>query len=388
MRLITFAPAAAALALAPIASAQWADNFESYATGSAIEGQGGWHNWDSIGQGNQPYNTVVGATGGVTPYQGTKMLSAVGDGLNPGAGNGLSDSVHEMNGPYVAGSGGYTFTTHQYVSSTTVGRTYLIMLNTYADGGGPYNWSFQCYADPAAASVHMDVAAAAGITINGDQTLLYDQWAEYKIEIDLNNDTAHCYYNGVEMWELTSWAGGLSGGGAQEIGALDVYPADSDSTAVYYDEFSLALGIAGVPIGANYCNTNANSTGVSGRIDAYGSTAVASNDVTLTATDLPNSAFLFFLTSTSTGQINNPGGSQGNLCLGGAIGRYVGAGQIQNTGMTGSASLALNLNQIPTPNGFVAATAGQTWNYQAWHRDVVGGAATSNFTDATSVTYQ
>ena len=35
-----------------------------------------------------------------------------------------------------------------------------------------------------------------------------------------------------------------------------------------------------------------------------------------------------------------------------------------------------------------AAMAGETWNFQAWFRDVVGGATTSNFSDAWQVTWQ
>ena len=84
----------------------------------------------------------------------------------------------------------------------------------------------------------------------------------------------------------------------------------------------------------------------------------------------------------------NPGGSDGNLCLGGSIGRYVGPGQIVNSGATGSFTLPLDLTQTPTPTGLVAIAAGETWNFQAWHRDAVGGFATSNFTDGLAVQFQ
>ena len=80
--------------------------------------------------------------------------------------------------------------------------------------------------------------------------------------------------------------------------------------------------------------------------------------------------------------------TQGALCLGGSIGRYVGAGQIQNSGAAGAFQLALNLTQTPTPNGLVAITQGQTWNFQSWFRDTSMGAATSNFTDAVRVLFQ
>ncbi len=148
------------------------------------------------------------------------------------------------------------------------------------------------------------------------------------------------------------------------------------------------LGSAG-GIGTSYCGPAvANSTGNSASLTATGSTAVAQNDVTLVASSLPNNSFGFFLASRTQGLVNQPGGSQGVLCLGGSIGRYVGPGQIRNSGATGSFDLVLNLTQTPTPSGLVAIAAGQSWNFQAWYRDAVGGVATSNFTDGRAISFQ
>ena len=108
-----------------------------------------------------------------------------------------------------------------------------------------------------------------------------------------------------------------------------------------------------VNIGTNYCTANPNSTGATGVTSATGSNAVAANNVTLRAASLPSNAFAFFLVSRDAGLIANPGGSQGNLCLGGSIGRYVGPGQIMNTGGVGAIDLAINLTQVPQPTGFV-----------------------------------
>jgi hypothetical protein len=140
-------------------------------------------------------------------------------------------------------------------------------------------------------------------------------------------------------------------------------------------------------VGTNYCQAIANSTGNPGVIGAIGSAVRADNDVTLQASSLPNSAFGYFLTSQTQGFVPNPGGSMGNLCLGGSIGRYVGAGQVQNTGAIGSFELVLDLGQTPTPTGLVSVLAGETWNFQSWHRDAVGGVATSNFTNGLSVDF-
>ena len=140
--------------------------------------------------------------------------------------------------------------------------------------------------------------------------------------------------------------------------------------------------------GTNYCTPNANSTGLTGLMSASGTNVAANNDLTLEASNLPNNAFGYFLTSTTEATTPNPGGSLGILCLGGSIGRYTGPGQIQNSAGTGSFSLLIDLNQVPTPTGFVVVSAGETRSFQCWHRDSVGGAAVSNFTDGYRVTFQ
>ncbi|MEZ6015577.1 MAG: hypothetical protein R3F49_10715 [Planctomycetota bacterium] len=142
-----------------------------------------------------------------------------------------------------------------------------------------------------------------------------------------------------------------------------------------------------VALGTNYCTANANSTGFASRMSASGSASVSANNMVLNCDDMPGNSFAFFLTSQTQGLIMNPGGSQGNLCVGGNIGRYVGPGQIQNSGASGSISLAIDLNQHPTPSGLVQVSAGQTWNFTAWHRDVVAGSATSNFANGLEVLF-
>jgi len=143
----------------------------------------------------------------------------------------------------------------------------------------------------------------------------------------------------------------------------------------------------GGSVGSPYCATNANSTGSSGVLSASGSPLVSANDLTLEASSLPNNSFGFFLASLDQGFVQNPGGSAGNLCLGGSIGRYVGPGQIQNSGTAGAFALEIDLGAIPTPTGSVSVMPGDTWNFQAWHRDSVGGNAVSNFTSAVSVLF-
>jgi len=138
-------------------------------------------------------------------------------------------------------------------------------------------------------------------------------------------------------------------------------------------------------IGTSYCTPNPNSRGLTGIQTVLGSSVVAQNEITLVASRLPLNAFGYFLASRTQGFVANAGGSQGNLCLGGAVGRFNGA--IFNTGLSGSGTLAVDLQSIPSPSGLISVLPGETWHFQTWHRDTVASTATSNFTDAVSVTF-
>lgn len=130
-----------------------------------------------------------------------------------------------------------------------------------------------------------------------------------------------------------------------------------------------------------------NTTGLGSQSFVTGNIDHAANDITLWAVDLPQNSFGFFLASRAAGLVMGPGGSVGNLCLGGSIGRFVGAGQIQNSGPEALMRLDIDLMQLPTPNGLVAAMAGEEWFFQAWHREFTT-VPTSNFSGASSVTFQ
>ena len=165
-----------------------------------------------------------------------------------------------------------------------------------------------------------------------------------------------------------------------------VWGGDSSSCNTY------TLNVAGSsvggpgPIGTNYCSANANSTGNAGSISGFGETRVSANDVTLTASNLPPNQFGILIVSATQGFVPNAGGtSNGNLCLGGAIGRYVGPGEILSSGATGEFSLAIDLGLIPQGGGTTATVAGDTWNFQAWYRDGVG--LGSNFTDGLEILF-
>lgn len=142
--------------------------------------------------------------------------------------------------------------------------------------------------------------------------------------------------------------------------------------------------------GEPYCSEAvANSTGEPGRVSVSGSPILQDDAARLRAWDTPRSAVGMFLTSRTRDLVTNVPGSVGVLCLGGAIGRFTGPGQVQDTGPTGTMSLDLDLQNMPDPVlGPVTVVVGQSWNFQAWSRDQVTGLPTSNFTDAVTVTWQ
>ena len=82
-----------------------------------------------------------------------------------------------------------------------------------------------------------------------------------------------------------------------------------------------------------------------------------------------------------------PGGSQGNLCLIGQIGRFVAPGQVQSSGAPRRIQLQLDLTNLPIGAGQAAVAPGETWNFTLWYRDENPG-PTSNFTDAVGVTFR
>ena len=127
-------------------------------------------------------------------------------------------------------------------------------------------------------------------------------------------------------------------------------------------------------IGSNDCSTNPNSSGLSARMTAAGSAIAADDDLTLSGVQLPVSVPALFITSSTQGFVTNPSGSIGNLCLGGAIGRYIGPGQIQFADAMGVVSLPIDLTMVPQSSGFISVMAGDSRSFQIWFRDLVGGA--------------
>ncbi|GAB4144779.1 MAG: hypothetical protein Fur0021_01620 [Candidatus Promineifilaceae bacterium] len=189
----------------------WSDNFDSYPSNSPLHGVGGWKGWF-----NDP------AAGAST--SDAQALSSP----NSVAILGASDLVHEYSG-YT--SGVWNYTAWQYVPTDFTGNSYFIMLNTYNDAGSGLNWSTQVQFQGAANIVSND-----GIS-GGTLPLIKGEWVEIRLEIDLDNDTQTFFYDNQVLYSGT-WTDENSGGGALNIGAVDLYA--NSASVIYYDDMSLA----------------------------------------------------------------------------------------------------------------------------------------------------
>ena len=144
--------------------------------------------------------------------------------------------------------------------------------------------------------------------------------------------------------------------------------------------------------GSGYCSMgNLNSVVSYARIGGGESGFAAANNLQLRVFNTAPFTAGYFLVSRTQGFVPHVGWSEGNLCLGGAIGRFTGPGQILTStpwyaSTIGRFEFSVDLAAIPTPQGTVAGIPGDTWNFQLWYRDSSSGGATlSNFSDALSI---
>lgn len=140
-------------------------------------------------------------------------------------------------------------------------------------------------------------------------------------------------------------------------------------------------------IGWPYCSPGIpNSTALPGTMTVLGARAVGMNDVQLGARSLPARSFGFFIASLAQANPSQPANSQGHLCLANGFGMGVGGG-VLHSGSTGTFFTTVDLTAMPLAGGSVAVGPGDTWHFQAWHRDA-NPTVTTNFTNAISLTFE
>ena len=195
----------AILGVSSVASAAlFVDDFEGYAAGSALHGQGGWKGWDNTPGAGAPASNVQASSGAISAEIA-----------------GGADLVHEFG---LAG-GVLEMSVMQYIPSGSTGNSFFLLLNTYNDGG-PYDWSVQLNCDLAGGVITSDFGA--GATAN----IVYDQWVKVKFDIDLDGNTIDEYYNGTllatHQWDDT---------GNATLGCIDLFA--NNASAIYYDDVTI-----------------------------------------------------------------------------------------------------------------------------------------------------
>jgi len=196
----------ALLIIASAASADWSDNFDSYAAGSGLHGQGGWAGWE-----NDPaWDAFIVDSLSLSTNNSVAIVDT-------------TDIVQE----FTETTGEWEMTAWCYIPTGSTGDQFFIMLNRYPTSP---NWSLQIKFDSNAGTL----STQGGST----EAIINDQWVEVKIEIYLDMNTKHIYYNGTFM-ESAAW----QAGGVNEIAALDLF-SDGGST-IFWDDCELVqTGVA------------------------------------------------------------------------------------------------------------------------------------------------
>ncbi len=145
---------------------------------------------------------------------------------------------------------------------------------------------------------------------------------------------------------------------------------------------STALG----QVGVTFCSATTNSTGGPARLFGEGQNGVLANDLALRCEGLAHGSAGYFLIGSDAAPVSQPGGSLGNLCLGGTFGRF--RDQVLAADGLGRVRLQLDLLRLPGAAQALAPNPGDTLRFQYWYRDRdTSGAAVSNFSEGLEVRF-
>jgi len=222
MKHILLAAACAAMLAAP-ALGDWAEDFQSYGLGP-INGVGGWIGWD----GGATAATVAADPAAGAPAGNQVIRLAAND-----------DAVQVFSG-YTGGA--WVFKAKQYIPSANHGQasdgtpldTWFILMNTY-NVGGPKGWSSQLHFD-LWHDIVVDTEAASGFV-----PVIYDQWVEIKVEIDLDANFKTTYYNGTKLAVSPWYYVSDTTDHHKALAALDLW-GDDGGDGVCYDDISITPG--------------------------------------------------------------------------------------------------------------------------------------------------
>lgn len=210
------------------ATTDWYENFDSYAAGSYLGGQGGWAPWD---------NTAA-ANGKVSNAQSHSPSNSYDSKWNVSV---AQDMVHQYSG-YTMGR--WIYTAWLYVPATETGNQMFILMNTYTPGTAHNSpdWSLQLFFGAQTGHIWDSNAVSYNVSIN------LSKWVKIVVDINLTADKFNVYIDGKLFEAATSWKNHVATGGAQNLACVDLYSGDTTTTTVYWDDLSLVEDVPPVPL--------------------------------------------------------------------------------------------------------------------------------------------
>jgi hypothetical protein len=213
---------AAMLCLSVTASAQWSDDFDSYAPGP-LTPQSNWVIWPG---GNDVDVTNLYAQSGSQSIQ-----------LGP-----LSDVVQQ----FAQYTGKYTFKAWSYIPSTYTGQGYFIMNDTWDGGTSTFEWCVQCYYNQPDNTFHGWAGSGSDLSF---APYTVDTWNEIQVFYYFDDDWMTVVFNGhicddpavadhPTLGPGYTISGGTFGGGSQQVGLEAVDLFSDTGNELYYDTCS------------------------------------------------------------------------------------------------------------------------------------------------------
>jgi hypothetical protein len=200
-----------------VATVEVMEDFESYNSGGKLVEQ-------ALAAGLDYWTCWSGDTGAGGTEDGTVSSEQAFSGSNSVLCDGVNDFVMLFDDKT---AGKYMVEFYMYVPTGFVG--YYNILQAWAPGGTGAVWGLEVYYNPDGIAE----VTAANTTPYATFNYPYDSWFKMENIIDLNNDQATLLIDGTEVatWQ---WSLGASGGGINQLAAMDIYAAATNGTPKFF----------------------------------------------------------------------------------------------------------------------------------------------------------
>jgi hypothetical protein len=198
------------------ANANWSDDFDTYATGSGLIGQGGWEGWG----GGAATDAIVSSTFALSGPNSVSILPT-------------TDVIQQFS---LYTSGLVTISAWLYIPSSATGEQYFILLDAYDHSGATNHWALQLNFEAGQVESQFD---------NVFYPIVTNQWAELRVQIDLESDDMQVFYNGT-MFLQKPWSAGSNNDflGVPNVACLDLF--SNGGSTVYWDDLTLVWSTTAV----------------------------------------------------------------------------------------------------------------------------------------------